>query len=333
MLSNPERNDERSSIKSFSEKKQEFVTEDLWKGFIKHCVVIQQLNPRSTVPDRIRKLKYLQKNGIDLVNFNESEIHSLFFKMLERGVTNTAINNYSKALNSWTKFKELDIKFSKFKEHQKPVKVPSIDDIQALLDVVSERRQVDRRDRMIIVFFCKTGLRCSELCNLKIDDIDWKNAEIIVRKGKGGKERIVPIERKVLSGINYPSLKNYINHWRLPVGDFVFTTPSGQISTAYVRKRIKKIAKKAGVAWIHPHSFRHFYATNLIRSGAKITVVQELLGHADIGSTARYLHVAEAELRDTVQKMPILDIVRKKGSIKYSKNNFCRFYAKSTGEF
>lgn len=333
MLSNPKRNDERSSIKSFSEKRLENVTKEIWKDFIRHCVVIQQLNPRSTVPDRIRKLKYLERNGIDLLNFDENQVHSLFFKKLEQGSPNTAVNNYIKALNSWTKFRDIDIKFNKFKEHQKPVKVPSIDDIRVLLDVVSERRLVDRRDRMIIIFFCKTGLRCQELCDLKLDDIDWKNSEILIRKGKGGKERIVPIERKVLAGINYPSLKNYIKNWRLPIGDWVFTTPSGQITTAYIRKRIKVISKRAGVPWVHPHSFRHFYATNLIRSGAKITVVQELLGHADIGSTACYLHVAEAELRDTVQKMPILDIIRKKGSKDSSKNNFRRFYAKSTGRF
>jgi len=98
VLSNPERNEERSSIKSFSEQKLENVTEETWKGFIKHCVVIQQLNPRSTVPDRIRKLKYLERNGIDLIDFDENQVHSLFFKKLEQGSPNTAVNNYINSL-------------------------------------------------------------------------------------------------------------------------------------------------------------------------------------------------------------------------------------------
>jgi len=150
-----------------------------------------------------------------------------FYEMLENGSANTALNNHVKALYSWVKFRELDAKFNKYKEHNSPIKAPSINDIQALLDVVSSRTMIDRRNRILIVFFCKTGLRCSELFNLKIQDIDWRNAEIIIRKGKGGKYRIVPIERKVLSGINYLSLKNYIDNWRYDVEDCVLTSENG----------------------------------------------------------------------------------------------------------
>jgi len=332
MLSNPSEKEEESSYKSFSNNSQvkifkdqneiKTVSDDIWKDFIRHCAVIQQLNPRSTVPDRIRKLKYLEKHGINLINFDEKKIHTFFYDMLENGSTNTAVNNYIKALNSWIKYRELDIKFNKFKEHKVPIKVPSIDDIQAMLDVVTNRTMTDRRNRMIIIFFCKTGLRCSELCNLKLDHIDWRNAEIIVKKGKGGKDRIVPIERKVLSGTCYPSLKNYIDNWRYDVGDYVFTSEKGQLSGVYVRTRIKDIAKKAGVPWIHPHSFRHFYATNLLRSGAKITVVQELLGHVNIETTAGYLHVTESDLRYTIHNMPVSEVVRQKANLGQSKIDF-----------
>jgi len=332
VISNPASNEEKSSIKSFSEYTQEFVEKDLWKKFIRHCVVVQRLNPRSTVPCRTRKLKYLERNGIDLVNFDENQVHTFFYDMLQNGSANTALNNYVKALNSWLKFRELKQKFDKFKEHKVPVKVPSIQDIQAMLDIVSNRTMADRRDRIIIVFFCKTGLRCSELCNLKLGHIDWRNAEITVKKGKGNKDRIVPVERKVLAGVNYPSLKNYINNWRYETGDFVFTSKTGRLSPVYIRKRIKIIAKKAGVPWIHPHSFRHFYATNLIRSGARVIVVQELLGHSDIRSTSRYLHTTDSDLRYTIQNMPVFDVVRHRGSVKNTKTLFRRFYAKRTGE-
>lgn len=308
------------------------VSEEVWKDFTRHCVVVQRLNPRSTVPDRIRKLKYLEKQGTNLLDFDEKQVHSVFYKMLEDGAANTALNNHVKALNSWLRYRELDVKFNKFKEHKVPVKVPSIDDIQAMLDVVSSRTMIDRRDWIVIVFFCKTGLRCSEICNLKLDDIDWRNAEIIVRKGKGGKDRIVPVERKVLSGINYPSLKNYVDNWRYDTGEYVFTSENGKLTPAYTRKRIKQIAKKAGVPWIHPHSFRHFCATNLLRSGAKVTVAQELLGHSDIGATARYLHTTELDLRYTIHNMLIFDVVRHKVSSKHAKVDFCGFSTKSTGE-
>ncbi|MEM0466859.1 MAG: tyrosine-type recombinase/integrase [Candidatus Thermoplasmatota archaeon] len=341
-VSNPQEYEETSVYKSFSKCKQVKLVEDttnvttvssnLWRDFIRHCAVIQRLNPRSTIPDRIRKLRYLEDQGIDLVNFDEKQIHTLFYEMLEHGSPNTAINNYVKALNSWLKYRNLNVKFKQFKEHETPVKVPSVDDIQALLDVVSNRTMADRRDRMMIIFFCKTGLRCAELCNLKLIDIDWGNAEITVKKGKGGKDRIVPIERKVLTGITYPSLKNYIDNWRYDVGDYVFTTDKGQLTPAYVRKRIKDIAKEAGVPWMHPHCFRHFYATNLLRAGAKITVVQRLLGHSDIGTTARYLHVTESDLRFTIHNMPTLDVVRHKMTENSTRNENWRFSTKPTGE-
>ncbi len=331
MISNPERNEEKSSIKSFSENKQEIVTEEIWKSFIKHCIVVQRLHPRSTVPGRIKKLKYLELNGIDLLNLDETHVHTFFYDKIQSGSANAGLNNYVKSLNTWLKFQGIDKKFDKFKEHISPIKVPSIADIQAMLDVASERNHKDRRDRMLIVFFCKTGLRCAELCNLKLDDIDWKNAEIIVKKGKGGKDRIIPVERKVLYGRNYPSLKNYVNMWRIPIGDTVVTTEKSSITTAYIRKRIKDIAKKAGVPWIHPHSFRHFYATNLLKSGARITIVQQLLGHAKLSSTERYLHTSDADLRETIHNMPIYDVIRSKKS--NSKTKFRRLYAKSTGRF
>lgn len=135
-----------------------------------------------------------------------------------------------------------------------------------------------------------------------------------------------------MAGVNYPSLKNYINNWRYETGDFVFTSKTGRLSPVYIRKRIKIIAKKAGVPWIHPHSFRHFYATNLIRSGARVIVVQELLGHSDIRSTSRYLHTTDSDLRYTIQNIPVFDVVRHRGSIKNAKTIFRKFYTKRTGE-
>ena len=90
----------------------------------------------------------------------------------------------------------------------------------------------------------------------------------------------------------------------------------------FLKARMQDIAKKAGVPWIHPHSFRHFYATNLLRSGAKITVVQELLGHANIETTARYLHVTESDLRYTIYNMPVSEVVRQKANVGQSKIDF-----------
>jgi site-specific recombinase XerD len=199
-------------------------------------MVIQRLHPRSTVPGRIKKLKYLERNGIDLINIDENQVHTFFYDKIQAGSANVGLNNYVKALNSWMKFREIEKKFDKFKEHISPIKVPSIADVQAMLDIVRDRNPHARRDRMLIVFFCKTGLRCAELCNLKLDDIDWKNAEKMVKKGKGGKDRIIPVERKVLYGHNYPSLKNYIKMWRFPIGDTILQLQMHQLLHVILEK-------------------------------------------------------------------------------------------------
>lgn len=112
MISNLERNEEKSSIKSFSEKKQGKVTEDLWKSFIKHCIVVQRLHPRSTVPGRIKKLQYLERNGIDLINIDENQVHTFFYDKIQAGSANVGLNNYVKALNSWMKFREIEKNFA-----------------------------------------------------------------------------------------------------------------------------------------------------------------------------------------------------------------------------
>lgn len=125
-------------------------------------------------------------------------------------------------------------------------------------------------------------------------------------RGKGGKIRNVPLDHRILVGRNYPSLKNYIEHWRLSThSTALFTTKKGEMTPQFLRKIIKEIGKKAGVTWIHPHALRHFCATNLLRAGVNLKIVQEILGHEKLSTTEIYLHLTE---RDIVKAMQIANI-------------------------
>jgi len=136
------------------------------------------------------------------------------------------------------------------------------------------------------LFYAKTGMRNKELCNLKLSDIDWQRREITIRNSKHNKIRIIPIEEKMLTDRTYPSLKNYIKHWRMNTSKhYVFTTKNGRMTPNYLRNIIRNTARKAGINWIHPHSFRHYAATNLLRAGVNIRVVQAILGHSSIRTT------------------------------------------------
>ena len=290
------------------------VDETIWKKFINHAIVRQQL-AEITVQETIRKLKYLEKHGINLMTDKEElkkQVYDFFSKKLQEGASHSALNHYVKALNRWCKFREIDIKFKKYRETAKPRRIPLTNDLKKLMDTCKNSTPIDKRDRTIIFTLYKMGLRAMELCNLNLDDIDWINGTMTIR-GKGGKIRYLPIPHDLLKGKNVPSLLNYVKYWRLDTDKkALFTTQKGRLSPVYLRSIIKKRARQAGIPWIHPHSLRHYYATNLLRAGVNIRVVQELLGHTDIKTTGIYLHIIETDMRNAVENPNLEDPLKLK---------------------
>ncbi len=284
------------------------VDPETWHKFRKHCMAQQQLAP-STIEETIRKLRYLERNGIDLMKLDTEAVYDFLAEKMNEGAEATALNHYIKALNRWCKFMGWDLKFKKYKEYEKPIKIPTLEEVKAMADVFNKRNKEDRLKRMIIVTLAKTGMRNSELCNLKLQNIDWTRRQIIVF-GKGGgmrKPRVIPADENFLFGKTYPSLSNYLKHWRYPpiksYQNFVFINSKGRkLNGWFVRKVVKEAGKAIGLDWIHPHSLRHFYATNLLRNGVNIRVVQKILGHQSIETTARYLHIVNDDLQTAIEK-------------------------------
>ena len=190
------------------------------------------------------------------------------------------------------------------------MKVPTTAEINRMLKQCKGKNRYNKRNKTIILLLAKTGMRNKELCNLKLSDIDWQRREITIIQSKHNKTRVVPVEEKMLIGRTYPSLKNYIQHWRInSCKHYVFTTEEKRMTPNYLRRIIKEIGKKAGMSWIHPHSFRHYAATNMLRAGVNIRIVQEILGHTSIETTGRYLHTIEHDLQQAVQNPSIEDPV------------------------
>jgi len=190
------------------------------------------------------------------------------------------------------------------------MKVPTTVEINRMIQQCRGKNCYDKRNKTIVLLLAKTGMRNKELCNLKLSDIDWQRQEMTIRQSKHNKTRIMPIEEKMLFGRTYPSLKNYIQHWRIDsCKHYVFTTKERRMTQNYLRRIIKEVGKKAGMSWIHPHSFRHYAATNMLRAGVNIRIVQEILGHASIETTGRYLHVIEHDGREAVENPNIEDPV------------------------
>ena len=152
-----------------------------------------------------------------------------------------------------------------------------------------------------------TGLRRNEVAVVRLDGVDLDARRLCV-VGKGDKPRIVPIAPPLL-----PILDDYLTILRpkLPKSSFFFANPGshrgdryeGRLGPTCVANLVRRAGAEAGVAGRHfPHRWRHSYATTLLRRGADIHVVQRLLGHANIATTTRYLHLCDADLSDAVNK-------------------------------
>jgi integrase/recombinase XerC len=181
--------------------------------------------------------------------------------------------------------------------------VLTADDAQRLMEApgaTSPRLNVaEFRDRAVLEALYSTGIRASELTGMDRQDIDRQGGLIRVR-GKGRKERIVPIGSKALDAIDA-----YLGQKTISTDNpAVFTGPAGKRLTARTVQRIlENYRKKLGLLQkASPHTLRHSFATHLLESGADLRAIQELLGHASLSTTQRYTHLNLDSLMDTYDK-------------------------------
>jgi integrase/recombinase XerC len=237
-----------------------------------------------------------QKEEIELAS--HLEIRSWIVQMMERKITPRSINRKLSTLKSFFKFlmrkgivkksplsKVLAPKTSK----RLPVFVEKAGIEKLLTDIEFPEGFEGVRDKMILDLFYNTGMRRSELNNMKETDIDSYNSQIKVL-GKGNKERIIPIQPQLRTALkDYIDLKN--NSVALPTV-YLFVNREGKIlNPSNIYQIVKKylnlittIDKKS------PHVLRHTFATHLMNNGADINAVKELLGHASLAATQVYTH-------------------------------------------
>lgn len=159
------------------------------------------------------------------------------------------------------------------------------------------------RDTAMLELLYATGIRVSELISLTMNSVNWQVGFLVVM-GKGGKERIVPIGRTA-----YDWTRLYVDNARpqmmqKKVTDVLFLNRFGtQFTRQGLWKVVIRYAKKAGLLKkVHPHTFRHSFATHLLEGGADLRTVQVMLGHADISTTQIYTHITRDRLKEIHQK-------------------------------
>ncbi len=170
-----------------------------------------------------------------------------------------------------------------------------LEQIEELFKKNRERTdELKLRDQAIIELLYASGLRVSELVNIKLSQIDIKNRVIRIM-GKGRKERLVMFSKSCQS-----TLLDYLNSLSLTTNDYLFSNAKGdQLTTRGVEYILKKIEEKTGIfIGLHPHLFRHTFATHLLEGGADLRVIQDLLGHESINTTQVYTHVTPEAMKN-----------------------------------
>ena len=177
------------------------------------------------------------------------------------------------------------------------------DEVGELLSAPITETAAGLRDRAMLEVMYASGLRVSELVGLKLGDINF-DMGFIVARGKGNKERIVPLGEEALKWIKLYC--DMIRHRfdKGKGGGFVFLNRNGRfLSRQYFWEAIKRYAIKAGITKnISPHTLRHSFATHLLAGGADLRSVQTMLGHEDISTTEIYTHIEKKRLKEVHKK-------------------------------
>jgi integrase/recombinase XerD len=194
---------------------------------------------------------------------------------------------------------------------KRPIRLPEVmsqEEVRRLFQCASSRLH-----RIWLLMLYATGIRREELVRLKIGDIDSDRMLIHIRQGKGRKDRNVMLSPKLLQELRdywrwaNPKPKTYLFPGKGP-----HPNADVPIDSRSVFNAVQQAAKRAGLdKRVHPHTLRHCFATHLLESGADLRTIQLLLGHADLKTTSRYLHLSERHLRTTVSPLDSLQLAPK----------------------
>ncbi len=283
------------------------------ESFLNYLIIDKKysLNTKNSYKhDLLRFNNYCQKNNLNLNNITKDEIQK-YLKFLKQDKLNSrSIKRMVSSLRGFYKFLEIEkIVLDNPMEYIDTLKtiktIPTVlskEEINKLLDIKLTNKFAYRNKAMIELMYA-TGLRVSELVNLKLNDVDL-HMNIIKTTGKGKKERMIPIGEYANTIIIQYLHKARPLFLKNKDSNYLFVTSQGSnLSREHFFRLLKKLAHEKGMTTpFSPHTLRHSFATHLLDNGADLRSIQELLGHASISTTEIYTHVSKETLKREYQK-------------------------------
>ncbi len=249
---------------------------------------------------------FLETNNLNYLKLTKDNIRSYLKYLDDLKYKNSSISRHLSALRSFYAYlvNQNIIKNNIFKTISSPKKekkLPSFlqySELESMLNVWNEENPLEIRNRLIIETLYDTGLRVSELVNIKLNDFDFSKREIRIL-GKGRKERIVYFGEYEIDSLNKYLKESRPFLLKNKQNNYLFLNHLGnKLTDRGVRLIIDNTIKKASLKHkISPHTLRHTFATHLLNEGADLKSVQELLGHASLSTTQIYTHVSNERLK------------------------------------
>ncbi len=280
---------------------------DLLEEFLKHLRVEKGLSPNTLQAysfDLKSFLGHLAKKRQDPLAVDHGQISDFLWHRRSQNLKPATLYRQAEAIKQFYRFLALEGKISQDPaavmtapkiQHKLP-RYLTVDEMERLLNFAPDGREITVRLRAMLELMYAAGLRVSELLNLEEAQLDM-DVGCVRAFGKGGKERLVPVNRRALAAVRaYQEIKRK----KYPQGSkWLFPGNRGKpLSRVAFWQHVKKRALAAGIRKpLHPHMLRHSFATHLLSGGADLRALQEMLGHADISTTQIYTHVEKDELK------------------------------------
>ncbi len=283
---------------------------NLLKEFEYYLKITKRLSPNTIQSYKTDLLDYIQfiESNYYLKDPNlitKQHIRNFIARLKRKNNTASSVSRKVSAIRSFHKFllleklvdENVSLGVHLPKKQQKLPVVLTIDEIDALIIAADGDEPLDYRNKAMLELLYGSGLRITELLDLRLQDLHL-NMGFINVIGKGNKERIVPIGDQGAKAV-----KDYIDFGRSKLkkipGDILFVNHRGnEISRVGFYKTLKSLTIKAGIMKdVSPHTLRHSFASHLLENGVDLRMVQELLGHEDISTTQIYTHITKKQLQ------------------------------------